>query len=117
MKDVPIANLEAELGCLDLPPLNAAVRNDHGKLPGLFDPPAASTFERKPPSEAKALYSFGNDGTLAWTTATGELLQVARFINNRIVGANYKKSIKRGPTLQDRCKMLEEAVVQPQGSG
>lgn len=93
------------------------MRNDYGKLPDLFDPPAASTFDREPPSKAKSLYSFGNDGTLAWTTAAGELLQVARFINNKIVGANYKKSIDRGPTLQDRCKMLEEAAVQPQGSG
>ncbi|KAL8850495.1 MAG: hypothetical protein Q9221_004543 [Calogaya cf. arnoldii] len=63
------------------------------------------------------MYPFGLNGTLAWTTPAGELLQVASCIDNRLVGVDYKRSIERGPDYLDRGKVLEQALDSPQGLG
>ena len=65
----------------------------------------------------KSFYPFGANGTVGWTTAAGELLQVASCINNKLVGAEYQKNIQRETDYDDRGKMLEEAISAPQGSG
>ncbi|KAL9033961.1 MAG: hypothetical protein Q9180_005668, partial [Flavoplaca navasiana] len=47
----------------------------------------------------------------------GELLQVASCINNKLIGAEYRKNIQRGTDYEDRGEMLEKAISAPQGSG
>lgn len=54
---------------------------------------------------------------MGWTTAAGELLQVASCISNKLIGAEYKKDIQRGVDYSDRGKMLETAINASQGSG
>ncbi|KAI4123158.1 MAG: hypothetical protein LQ338_005407 [Usnochroma carphineum] len=117
MENVTVANLEAELGCFESPSSSAPPRHDHGDLHKLFEPPTESTSRLDPPSKTKSVYSFGADGVLAWTTSAGELLQVANCIDDKLIGAEYKRSIDRGQRYHDRGKMLETAVRQPQGSG
>ncbi|KAL8719190.1 MAG: hypothetical protein Q9225_003769 [Loekoesia sp. 1 TL-2023] len=114
---VPVANLEAELGCFDWPLTDAAPRPHHGDSHRVFEAPTGSTSRLEPPSKTKSFYAFGLDGTLAWTTAAGELFQIASCIDNKLIGAEYKRSIERGQWYQDRGKMLNRAVNQPQGSG
>lgn len=63
------------------------------------------------------MFTFGIDGTLAWTTPAGELLQVASCLDNKLIAVEYKRSIDRGQGYFDRGKMLERALDQPQGSG
>ncbi len=63
------------------------------------------------------MYSFGIKGTLAWTTPAGELLQVANCIDNRLISADYKRSIERGRDYHSRGKVLEQALGSRQGSG
>lgn len=63
------------------------------------------------------MYSFGIGGTLAWTTPDGELLQVANCIDNRLISADYKRSIERGRDYHNRGKVLEQALGSGQGSG
>ncbi|KAL8756856.1 MAG: hypothetical protein Q9184_004370 [Pyrenodesmia sp. 2 TL-2023] len=92
-------------------------RHDHGDPRKPFDAPALSTSCLNPPSKTKSFYSFGASGTVGWTTAAGELLQVASCIDNKLMGAEYKKNIQRGLDYEDRGKMLETAVNAPQGSG
>ncbi|KAL8998807.1 MAG: hypothetical protein Q9188_006027 [Gyalolechia gomerana] len=114
---IQVANLEEELGCFDRSLLDASPTLDHGDSQTAFEVSTDSTSRLDPPSKTKSFYPFGIDGTLVWTTAAGELIQVARCIENRLVGAEYKGSIERGRDYYDRSKMLEEAVNQPQGSG
>ncbi|KAL8671799.1 MAG: hypothetical protein Q9168_003722, partial [Polycauliona sp. 1 TL-2023] len=92
-------------------------KRDHGNLPRLFDFPNESTSYLNPPSKTKSVYTFGLNGTLAWTTPAGELLQVASCIDNRLLGADYKRSIERGFDYYGRGKALEEALNSSQGSG
>lgn len=54
---------------------------------------------------------------MAWTTPAGELLQVANLVDNRLISADYKRSIERGRDYRDRGKVLERALDSPQGSG
>ncbi|KAL8898392.1 MAG: hypothetical protein Q9207_006726 [Kuettlingeria erythrocarpa] len=117
MEHVPIANLEAELGCLDTPLLNAGPKYDHEDPHNPFEAPAGSASCLNPPSKTESFFSFGADGTVAWTTAAGELLQVASCMDNRLVGAMYKKDIQKGTDYYERGKMLERAISAPQGSG
>ncbi|KAL8926579.1 MAG: hypothetical protein Q9208_002906 [Pyrenodesmia sp. 3 TL-2023] len=117
MEHIPIANLEAELGFFHRPSLNAGLRYDHGDPRKPFDAPAGSTSCLNPPSKTKSFHSFGANGTVGWTTAAGELLQVASCIDNKLIGAEYRKSIQRGFDYVGRGKMLETAVNAPQGSG
>ncbi|KAL9606640.1 MAG: hypothetical protein Q9179_000162 [Wetmoreana sp. 5 TL-2023] len=115
--DMFIASLEADLGYMETPPTNAAPRIGHGNSNELFDLPPDSTSQLNPPSGTKSLFPFGNDGTLAWTTSAGELLQVASRIDTRLMGVEYKRSIALGSEYDDRRKMLERALDWPQGSG
>ncbi|KAL8941806.1 MAG: hypothetical protein Q9216_002044 [Gyalolechia sp. 2 TL-2023] len=93
------------------------LRYDHGDLHKPFDPPAGSTSRLSSPCKTESFCSFGANGTLGWTTAAGELLQVASCIDNKLIGAEYKKGIQGGMDYQDRGKMLEKAIRAPQGSG
>ncbi|KAL8687697.1 MAG: hypothetical protein Q9218_006204 [Villophora microphyllina] len=107
MDRVTVANLQAERGCLDVQLLEVDT----------FEAPSGSTTSLNPPSKTSSVYPFGADGTLAWTTPAGELLQVASCIKNRLMSVEYKRSIDRGRGYLDRGKMLERALNQPHGSG
>ncbi|KAL8765019.1 MAG: hypothetical protein Q9209_007769 [Squamulea sp. 1 TL-2023] len=117
MDHVPIANLEAELSCFDEDLPIVAPRRNHGDQHHFFEMPNEATTNLDPPSKTKSVYPFGIDGTLAWTTSAGELLQVANCIDNRLVGADYKRSIESGREYYDRGKVLERALESPQGQG
>ncbi|KAL8907813.1 MAG: hypothetical protein Q9171_005701 [Xanthocarpia ochracea] len=117
MDRVPIANLEAELGHLDEESPHVAPKRDDGDLYDLFTAPNRSTSSFDPPSQTRSVYSFGSNGTLAWTTPAGELLQVASCVHNRLRGADYKRSIERGYDYHDRGKMLEMALDSSHGCG
>ncbi|KAL8651582.1 MAG: hypothetical protein Q9226_004643 [Calogaya cf. arnoldii] len=117
MDHVSIANLEAELACLDKDVPKTSHKRDHGNVPHLFEIPNGSTSSLDPPSKTKSTYPFGLNGILAWTTPAGELLQVASCIDNHLVGVDYKRSIDRGCDYSDRGKILERALDSPQGSG
>lgn len=140
MDRVSIVNLEAELAYLgnDLPKIgqspsgpldqwlkpcpsltehDAAPKCEHGNIPHLFDIPNGSTSSLDPPSKTKSTYPFGLNGTLAWTTPAGELLQVASCIDNRLISVDYKRSIDRGRDYYNRGKVLKQALDSPQGSG
>ncbi|KAL8881792.1 MAG: hypothetical protein Q9198_001076 [Flavoplaca austrocitrina] len=117
MEHISITNLEAELGFLDWPSSSAGPRYDHGDPHKPLDAPAGSTSYLRPPSKTESFYTFGANGTVAWTTAAGELLQVASCINNKLIGAEYRKNIQRGTDYEDRREMLEKAISAPQGSG
>ncbi|KAL9000928.1 MAG: hypothetical protein Q9188_005567 [Gyalolechia gomerana] len=117
MEHIYIPNLVAELGCLEWPSLSAGPRYDHGDQQKPFDTLAGSTSCLSPPSKTESFHSFGANGTVGWTTAAGELLQVASCIDNKLIGAEYKKSIQRGMDNEDKGEMLEEAISAPQGSG
>ncbi|KAL8724581.1 MAG: hypothetical protein Q9181_006764 [Wetmoreana brouardii] len=92
-------------------------RDGHGDSHDVFEVPNESTCRLDPPSTTKSVYPFGINGTLAWVTPAGELLQVASCIRNKLMAAEYKKSIDRGAMYHDRGKMLEIALNQAQGSG
>ncbi|KAL8922750.1 MAG: hypothetical protein Q9172_003465 [Xanthocarpia lactea] len=117
MDRVPIANLEAELGHLDEESPHVTPKRDDGDTYDLFTAPNGSTFSLDPPSQTRSVYSFGSNGTLAWTTPAGELLQVASCVHNRLRGADYKRSIERGYDYEDRAKMLERALDSSHGRG
>ena len=60
---------------------------------------------------------FGIDGTLAWVTPAGELLQVASCVGNDLIGVEYKRGIEEGKRYYDPEKRLQKAVNSLQGSG
>ena len=70
-----------------------------------------------PPSKTKSVYPFGDNGTLAWATPAGELLQVASCIDDRLIGVECKKITEKGDDYNKRGKMLEGFAKLPQGSG
>ncbi|KAL8809234.1 MAG: hypothetical protein Q9200_003596 [Gallowayella weberi] len=133
MDHLPIKSLEVDLGYVDgdlvnigellLPPVRSiteqslAPSRNHESSTNLSDFPDGSTSALDPPSKTRSFYSFGNNGTLAWATPAGELLQVANCIDNRLLSADYKRSIERGRYYDDRGKVLEKALDSPQGSG
>ncbi|KAL8634463.1 MAG: hypothetical protein Q9228_007942, partial [Teloschistes exilis] len=117
MDRVTVANLQAELGSLQSALLDVAPRHDHGPFPDTFEAPSGSTTSLDPPSKTRSMFPFGIDGTLAWTTPAGELLQVASCLENKLISVEYKRSIDRGRGYLDRGKMLERALDQSQGSG
>ncbi|KAL8746477.1 MAG: hypothetical protein Q9190_001512 [Brigantiaea leucoxantha] len=117
MDDFPIAELEMELGCFDNVPLDAPLRKDHGD-PGTFcEAPSEAVSRLDPPSKAKSVVSFGAGGTLAWATSTGELLEIASCVRNKLVGAIFKRSIEGGDYDLARHDVLQRAINSPQGSG
>ncbi|KAL8808168.1 MAG: hypothetical protein Q9182_000232 [Xanthomendoza sp. 2 TL-2023] len=117
MDHLPIKNLEVDLGCFDGDLVNIVPSRNHECSTDLFDVPDGSTSALDPPSKTRSVYPFGNNGTLAWATPAGELLQVANCIDNRLLSADYKRSIERGRDYDDRGKVLEKALDSPQGSG
>ena len=70
-----------------------------------------------PPSKTKSIYPFGNEGTLAWATPAGELLQIASCIDNELIGIECKRLVEKGDGYYQKGRMLSEAVQLPQGSG
>ena len=76
---------------------------------------AASRLE--PPSKTKSIYPFGADGTLAWATPAGELLQFASCIKGKLAGVDHRNSVEKGKDYQSRTKKLQRALNLPQGSG
>ena len=136
MSHISLADLEAELGCFDqglveIGELLSDLRvmpvptwqqflgpiKDHGDSDKIFEVPAEATSRLEPPSKTKSVYPFGVDGTLAWATPAGELLQFASCIKDKLAGVDYKKSIEKGKDYLSRAKMLETALSLPQGSG
>ncbi|KAG8525245.1 uncharacterized protein KY384_008889 [Bacidia gigantensis] len=117
MDRVAIADLELELGCLEVAGESSSLRQDHGDSDIFFDAPRDVTSRLEPPSKTKSIYTFGIDGTIAWVTPAGELLQVASCIKSRLIGVEYKKTIERGEGYNARGKLLERAVESAHGSG
>ncbi|KAL8969254.1 MAG: hypothetical protein Q9183_002085 [Haloplaca sp. 2 TL-2023] len=117
MDHVPIANLEAELGYLTGPFLHAAPRRDHGASHASFDVPSTSTSSLPWHSDNRSVNTFGNDGNIAWATPNGELLQLAKCIDNRIVCAEFAGSVERGRSYVSRAKALNRSLCKPPSSG
>ena len=83
----------------------------------MFEVPAEAASRLEPPSKTKSIYPFGADGTLAWATPAGELLQFASCIKGKLAGVDYRNSVEKGKDYQSRTKMLQTALNLPQGSG
>ena len=132
MDDVPIANLEAELGCLTgsflhvgepskpypTPSLmsHLAPRREHGDSHAFLDVPSTSIARLETSFNNKTLHPFGNEGNISWTSPEGELLQLAKCIDNRLICTEFKGSIERGQSHASRTKVLERALHKPHGS-
>ena len=63
------------------------------------------------------MYTFGDKGTLAWASPSGELLSVAKCVKNKLVGIEYKNGIERGRYYSSRGKTLSNVVNLPHGEG
>ena len=94
-----------------------APNRDHGNSNIFFEPLSKTIYRLDPPSKTKSIYTFGDNGTLAWATPAGELVSVARCIGNKFIGVEYKKGIERGAGYTDRATTLRKVVNSPQGTG
>ena len=96
---------------------SSALRKDHGDPGTFYEAPSEAVSRLDPPSKAKSVVSFGAGGTLAWATSTGELLEIASCVRNKLVGAIFKRSIEGGDYDLARHDVLQRAINNPQGSG
>ncbi|KAF7507703.1 hypothetical protein GJ744_010132 [Endocarpon pusillum] len=114
MDGITVADLEVDLGHLYA---DAAPPENNGFPNQCYEPRSETTSRLSPTSKTKSVYTFGDNGTLAWVTPAGELLQVANCINNQLVGVECKRGLESGQDYDDRGKVLEKAVNSAQGSG